>query len=297
MKTTIISLLFISLLVAAKSQEVNTFITSDGVELHYTKYGDGPVIVFLYGGPGYAVSAMKPWADSLSSDFQCILYDQRGTGLSSDAKLDTLTINLQRAVQDLDDLRADLDIEKLTLCGISWGGMLAQAYAAYFPENAGKIILVSTLGPDLSTMQAFTDNMDMRRFPDERDSLEYWQHQPSNDHSRMKISYYTYISDFYDHEIGHRMLPVFFSTSTYHSQMGNLMWKDLVAKYDLAPKLLGYSGDCIIIRPRQDPVPAEVICQIKEILPQTRIYWIEKCGHFPDYEKPEEFFSLLRQVL
>lgn len=77
MKTTILSLLLLATLIMARGQEVNTFIASDGEELHYSKYGDGPIVVFLYGGPGYAVSAMKSWTDSLSNNYQCILYDQR----------------------------------------------------------------------------------------------------------------------------------------------------------------------------------------------------------------------------
>jgi proline iminopeptidase len=297
MKITILSLLILVTFIIAGGQEVNTFLASDGEELRYTKYGNGPVVVFLYGGPGYAVSAMKPWADSLSRDFKCILYDQRGTGLSSVVKIDSSRINLKRAVQDLDDLRVHLKVDKLTLCGISWGGMLAQAYASFFPDKTLKIVLVSTLGPDLATMQAFTDNMDMRRFPNERDSLKYWKNQPSTDYSIMKRSYFSFIPEFYDHDVGNRMLPVFFKTTTYNSEMSNLLWIDLNTNYDLKPYLARYSGECIIIRARQDPVPEEAIYQIKEILPQTKIYRIEKCGHFPDYEKPKELFRILREAL
>lgn len=297
MKTILLTFICLTALIAVNGQEVNSYIASDGEAIHYTKYGDGPIVVFLYGGPGYAVSAMKPWADSLSNEYECILFDQRGTGLSSHVKLDTSTINLKRAVQDLDDLRIHLNEDKLTLCGISWGGMLAQAYAAYFPEKTRKIILVSTLGPDLTTMLAFTDNMDMRRFPSERDSLEYWQNQPYSYYAGMKRSYYSYIPEFYDHDIGHKMLPIFFTTTTYHSKMANLMWRDLNNTYDLKVLLANYKSECAIIRPRQDPVPEEAIYQIKVILPQAKIFRIEKCGHFPDYEKPEEFFKILREVL
>jgi proline iminopeptidase len=297
MKSIISIIFFFATIVAVHAQEVNSFVASDGETLQYTKAGNGPKVVFLYGGPGYAVSAMRPWADSLSDEFECILFDQRGTGLSSNVTLDTKTINLKRATQDLDDLRIHLNENKLTLCGISWGGMLAQAYAAYFPNKTRKIILVSTLGPDLNTMSAFTDNMNMRRFPDERDSLKYWQNQPNSDYARMKRSFYSYIPEFYNHAIGYKMLEVFFATTTYHRQMSSLMWRDLSRNYDLKLILRNYKGESIIIRPRQDPVPAEAIYQIKDILPQTRIYRIEKCGHFPDYEKPEEFFKILREVL
>jgi len=278
-------------------QEVRSFKVSDGETLYYTRHGSGPKVVFLYGGPGYAVSAMNFWADSLSDQFECILYDQRGTGLSGKVKLDESTINLKRAVADLNDLRVNLKEEKLTLCGISWGAMLAQSYAAFYPENTGKIVLVSTLGPDLSSFAAFNDNMNMRRFPAERDSLRCWMDQPDSELSSMKRSFFQFIPEFYDHSIGNEMLKVFFASTTFHDRMSSLIWQDLYSSYDLKPKLGKYDGEAVIIRPRQDPAPAEAVFQIKELLPQASIIYIEKCGHFPDYERPAEFFKILRSVL
>ena len=280
-----------------KGQQANSFITSDSESIYFTRIGNGPKVLLLYGGPDYAVSAMRPWSDSLSNEFECILYDQRGTGLSSNVKIDSTRINLLRAVKDIEELRVSLGEDKLTICGISWGGMLAQAYASYYPENTKKIVLVSTLGPDLSLMSAFIDNMNMRRYPDEIDSLNYWDDQPDNELSKMKRSFYSYLPEFYDHEIGKKMLVIFFKTTTLNEQMANLMWNDLLTSYDLKSSLNNYKGQCFIIRGRQDPVPAEEIYRIKEILPQTKILIIEKCGHFPDYEKPIELFAKLRKVL
>lgn len=278
-------------------QQLKSFKTTDGETLYYTSLGKGPKVVLLYGGPGFGVGPMRPWADSLSSQFECILYEQRGTGLSSNVKLDSTTINLKRATQDIEDLRMHLGEKQLTLCGISWGGMLAQAYASFFPENTRNIVLVSTLGPDLSLMAAFNDNMNMRRFPNERDSLTYWNKQPDSDLSKMKRNYFSFISEFYSHPTGHKMLPQFFATTKFHETMSDLMWKDLSVSYDLKSVLINYKGQCSIIRPRQDPVPAESVYQIKEILPQTNIIFIERSGHFPDYERPKEFFKILREVL
>ena len=254
-----------------KGQQVNSFITSDRESIYFTRIGNGPKVLLLYGGPGYAVSAMRPWADSLSNEFECILYDQRGTGLSSNVKFDSTTINLSRAVKDIDELREFLGEDKLTICGISWGGMLAQAYASYYPENTKKIVLVSTLGPDLSLMSAFIDNMNMRRYPEEIDSLNYWNDQPDNELSKMKRSFYSYLPEFYDHDIGKKMLVIFFETTTLNEQMENLMWDDLFTSYDLKSSLNNYKGQCIIIRGQQRSHTAEEIYRIKEILPQTEI--------------------------
>lgn len=297
MKKMLFLVAFLLTAVQITAQQVKSFQTSDGETLFYTTYGNGPKVVLLYGGPGYGVGPMVPWADSLSSQFECILFEQRGTGLSNNVRLDSSTINLKIATQDIENLRIHLGEEQMTLCGISWGGMLAQAYASFFPENTKNIVLVSTLGPDLSLLAAFNDNMNMRRFPHEKDSLTYWNNQPDSDLSKMKRDYFGFISEFYNHDTGYAMLPQFFATTKLNERMSDLMWKDLVVNYDLKSVLINYKGQCSIIRPRQDPVPAESIYQIRDLLPQTEIFFIERCGHFPDYEKPKELFEILRQIL
>src|SRR4030042_5632748 len=114
MKKLIILLVCLSLLdFFVQGQQVISFKTRDGETLYFTSVGKGIKVILLQGGPGYSVDGLKPWADSLSKDFECILFHQRGTGLSSNVKLDSSAINLERAVRDLDDLRKNLGQEKL----------------------------------------------------------------------------------------------------------------------------------------------------------------------------------------
>jgi proline iminopeptidase len=297
MKKMMFLIYFLLTVIQIMGQQVNSFKTSDGETLYYTSKGKGPIVVFLYGGPGIGAAPMRTWADSLSNQYQCIIYEQRGTGLSSNVRLDSTTINLKVAVQDIDELRKHLGEKQLTLCGISWGGGLAQAYAAYYPDNTKSIVLVCSIGPDRTLMTAFADNMVMRRFPNERDSLSYWNKKPENDYVLMKRRLFSYIPDFYDHNIGYKMLPEFFAKATYHDKMRELMNDDLNKNYNLNIKLKDYNGICTIIKPRQDVIPEEMGYKIKNLLPQTNIRTIERCGHFPDYEKPKEFFMILREVL
>jgi len=279
-------------------QQINSFTTNDGEILYFTSVGKGPKIILLFGGPGYDVRGMKPWADSLSRDFECILFDQRGTGLSSNVKMDSTTINLERAVQDLDDLRKNLGVDKLTICGISWGGMLAQAYASFFPNNTEKIVLVSPGGPDMSLFSIiFNDNLPKRRYPAEEDSLKYWNAQPDNERSILMRMVYFFLPYFYDHDIGIKVLPKLSSSWIVNERMSSLMWNDLYKNYNLNQKLRDYKNSCIIIRGRQDIIIAEAIYQIKELLPQTEIITIERCGHFLDLEQPNEFYKILREVM
>jgi len=298
MKKLILSISLLSILLQIPAQEIKSFKTSDGETLHFRTVGKGNKVIFLAGGPGFGADGLKIWADSLSGDLECILFHQRGTGLSSNVRLDSSTINLKRAVQDLDELRKNLGQEKLTLCGHSWGGMLAQAYASTYPENTEKIVLINTGGPDMSFWSVFfNDIIPMRRYPAERDSLNYWINQPDSEISLFKRALFFVLPYFYDHETGLKKMPSMMKLSPFNERMNNLMLKDLNLNYNLNSGLSNYKNHCIIIRSRQDIIPAEAICQIKELLPQSEIITIERSGHFPHLEQPEEFYRILRKVL
>jgi proline iminopeptidase len=275
------------------AQQILSFQTTDGETLSYTKTGKGPVIVFLSGGPGYGASVLQQWADTLSKKFECILFEQRGIGLSGNVKLDSTTINLKRAVLDIEDLRKHLGKKQISLCGISWGAGLAQAYVSYFPDRANKIVLISSMGPDLTFLPGMNDNKTMRLYPNERDSLLYWRKQPPSQTSQFKQLIFSQLPYFYDHTFGYNIIPKAFSNVAFSAQVSNLMWKDLNKNYDLKSQLINYKGQCIIIRSRQDVIPGDAAYQIRELIPQAKIVIIEKSGHYPQLENPKVFYPAL----
>ena len=281
---------------SVNGQVISSFKTSDGESLFYTRMGHGPVIIFLCGGPGYSVNFLQQWADSLSSDFECILFDQRGTGLSSKVKLDSTTINLFVAARDLEDLRIHLGQKQLILCGISWGGGLAQVYASYYPENLKEMVLISTMGPDLTFLETFRDNKRMRRYPNERDSLLFWNKQPAGKDADIKKLLFQQLPYFYDHNAGYRIILKDFVKMSYSPQVADLMWKDINKNYDLKSRLIKYKGICIVFKSRQDVIPESVAYEIKELLPQTRIISIERSGHYPHLENPNSFYPNFKKA-
>ena len=296
MKTLRLIFYFLLIFNVVESQEVLSFKTSDGESLFYTKTGKGPIIIFLSGGPGISVNSLQSWADTLASNFECICFDQRGTGLSTNVKLDSTTINIEKAVKDIDELRKHLGIDQISLCGLSWGGALSQAYASYYPKNVNKIVLVSTLGPDMTLYTAFADNIRMRRYPNERDSLIFWNKQPTNKTSELKRLLFSYLPYCYDHNRGYSLYFDFISSVSYNTTMASLMMKDLFKNYDLKKRLINYKGHCIIIKPRQDVIPEEGCYLIKELLPQTKMISIERSGHMPHLENPKAFYPALKKA-
>src|SRR3954453_10255877 len=144
----------------------------DGFDLHYQSIGSGPAIVLLSGGPGFDVDYMLPLAEKLGGSFTYILLEQRGTGRSRPAKIDSTTINLKSAIDDLEALRVHLKQDALTLVGHSWGGMLVMAYAAEHPDKVPRLLLVSPGGMDMMFQTYFGPNINSRLWPEDQKALQ-----------------------------------------------------------------------------------------------------------------------------
>lgn len=119
------------------------FITSDGLELFYEKSGKGIPCIYLHGGPGYWSKSFQYFSKELLEEkLEMIYLDQRGCGRSEHSP--TLAYNLNRLIEDLEELRISLGIHEWYLLGHSFGGILAVNYAIRFPERTKGIILSNT---------------------------------------------------------------------------------------------------------------------------------------------------------
>ena len=105
--------------------------------------GDGMPVLLLHGGPGAASDYMIPLAERLSEHRPAIVYDQLGCGRSEHPD-DTSLWTVDRAVEELDQVRSALGLERCHLLGQSWGGWLAIEYMARRPSGIEKLVLAST---------------------------------------------------------------------------------------------------------------------------------------------------------
>jgi proline iminopeptidase len=147
---------------------------SVGLEMHYRTAGSGAPIVFLSGGPGLEVDYILPAAEGLPTSYERIFLEQRGTGRSRPAKLSAENLSLKLVVDDLEALRIHLKQDRLLLLGHSWGGMLAMAYAAAYPDRVDRLILVDSGGPTLEFQRWFRDNIEARLHQEDLEAQRYW---------------------------------------------------------------------------------------------------------------------------
>src|SRR2546427_11559481 len=112
----------------------------DGVRLFTRRAGDGPPVVMLHGGPGAHHDYLLPQYDLLAQGRSLLYYDQRGGG-QSPVPRDT-PLGWREHVADLDGLRERFGLERVVLCGYSWGGLLAVLYLLEHPTRVERLALL-----------------------------------------------------------------------------------------------------------------------------------------------------------
>jgi pimeloyl-ACP methyl ester carboxylesterase len=105
---------------------------------YYEQAGEGPPLVFIHG----AFSDARLWEPQwqyFSSQYQVLRYDLRGHGRTGLSQLAHYTIST--LADDLTALLEAREIKSPILCGLSMGGVIAQAYAVRNPDQPGALIL------------------------------------------------------------------------------------------------------------------------------------------------------------
>ena len=98
-------------------------------------------IVYLHGGPGVRQAPFDQdiYGSFAANGFRVFLYDQAGSGLSGFLPhLRDYTVD--RFVSDLEAIRQKIGVEKMILIGHSWGSTLAASYMAKFPTHVDKAV-------------------------------------------------------------------------------------------------------------------------------------------------------------
>jgi proline iminopeptidase len=119
------------------------YLSADGHQIYWEDWGNpkAPLIMHLHGGPGSSFGAKHKLLYE-PSQHRVIFHDQRGCGQSTPRGL--LANNTVAAlIADIDALRHQAGVEKITVAGGSWGSTLALLYAAAHPERVERLILWS----------------------------------------------------------------------------------------------------------------------------------------------------------
>jgi proline iminopeptidase len=269
----------------------------NGITIHYTIRGKGPVLIAHSGGPG---ADARDWDDFAGiDDFVTIVsIHPRGSGLSAPAAGDAYLLADYAA--DVESLRLHLGFEKPMLMGWSHGGMVAQQYAFTYPDAISKLILFDTsayFGEFLNDVEA-----SVQEFKDEpwyEDSLaalkSEWAGEYETDEDMGKL--WQSEKKFYFSEFNERAQAYCERTKDSLIKVAPLrVFNEKEAPtFDLRPDLKKIKVPTLVIVGRHDFITnVSMAKEMVKNIPNARMEIFENSGHYGFVEEPEKFYRVVK---
>jgi pimeloyl-ACP methyl ester carboxylesterase len=117
------------------------YATNNGVRIHYEREGSGPPLILQHG----FTRSLEGWRDSgyvdvLKGDYELILVDARGHGMS-DKPHDPAAYVPEKRAADIIAVLDDAGIDRAIYWGYSMGGQIGFAIAEYMPQRFDAFVL------------------------------------------------------------------------------------------------------------------------------------------------------------
>ena len=272
-------------------------VTQDGIDLFYKVVGpaSGDYVLILSGGPGEDIHSMQGIADELGKKYRCIMWEQRGTGRSKLAKYDASTINLNAYVEDIEALRKQLHAEKFVVLGNSWGMILGLAYAGTHPDAVRAVVTIGSGPITFEYLGVFSDNQIARLGACELEIRDFWK-DPAREAAdsdraafeRLRVAAVAY---FFDRKKALQMASEL-KPEDYNFRVPP-MFLNAEGKYDIRPKLKSIIAPVLLLQGRQDLAGEANVFEAHSLIKNSTLAFIDKCGHMPWLEQPEQTWKIV----
>ncbi len=132
----------------------------EGVRFHYLSAGRGPVVILLH---GYTQTARmwRPLIPRLADKFTVVAPDLPGIG---DSSIPRDGFDMKTAAVRVHALAKSLGVTKARVVGHDIGLMVAYAYAALFPAEVEKLVVMDAFLPGVPGWELAYDNPNMWHF-------------------------------------------------------------------------------------------------------------------------------------
>jgi len=272
----------------------------NGGRLYYEEEGSGIPLVLLHGGPGGTHHVFHPYFSQMKNVARIIYYDQRGTGQSSiDPTGKTYTI--KQAVEDLENLRKALNIDRWVMLGWSYGGFLAQCYALTCPQHVQGIVLVaSSPGSSACTTQS---REDMFISAAEKECMQKVRQAFADGHlTKEQAGYNKDLCGDWKRQGYYKPTCEELARQTWYEWSPAPGFNNLMSlagsEIDLAGKFVAFDIPTLIYEATWDLTwDAAKTTFMRKNHPHAQVEVFEKSGHCIFGDEPERFFSLLKIFL
>jgi pimeloyl-ACP methyl ester carboxylesterase len=269
---------------ATTRPELGNFVDAHGIGTNYLEAGSGSPVVLVHGsGPG--VSAFANWRltiPDLATEHRVLAPDMAGFGFSDKPGV----YSMERWVDQLDGFLTAVGLDKVSLVGNSFGGGLAIAFAARFPERVDKLVLMGSMG----VVFPITEGLD-----------RVWGYEASIENMRSVLDFFAYDRTLVNDELAELRYRA--STEPGMQEAFSAMfpaprqqWVESMATAEDAIAALPH--DTLIIHGRDDKViPLGNAYRLLQLINRSQLHVFGRCGHWTQIEHAKAFNGLLLQFL
>jgi pimeloyl-ACP methyl ester carboxylesterase len=233
----------------------------------YFEAGEGTPIIVLHGLMG-GLSNFEALANYFSENGYKVVIPELPIYTQN-----ILKTNVKAFAKYVKDFITYKGFERVILLGNSLGGHVALYHAKMYPEKMLGIVITGSSGLYESAMgDSYPRRGDYEYIKKKAESVFY---DPAVATKEMVDEVFNMAND---------RMKLIKTLTIAKSAIRHNMAKDL-------PKM--HLPTCIIWGKNDNVTPPEVAEEFHKLLPNSSLYWIDKCGHAAMMERPEEFNALL----
>lgn len=272
-------------------------LTNVPIEIAYMDEGKGDKTILFIHGLGHSSLGWVKNIKELKLDFRCIAIDLPGNGLSSFDKKYPYSIHFfARCIHDFIE---EMDLGNVVLAGHSMGGQVALMYAHLFPNQLESLVLCAPAG--LETFTGWEKTM----YKSTLQVLDLFSSEENNIKQAIQNSFYKMPKDVLKLTNGFIDL-MHLQDKTHYKYMLESCIQGMLNEpvFDYFPKIkipvYVFFGkyDNLIPNKLIHPVSLSYFAE-KAIqgFPNAELFILADCGHFLQWEKPEELNKLIKSKL
>ncbi len=254
----------------------------NGDTMHYIRFGRGKRSLIFLPGLGDGLTTVKGTALPMAlmyrifaKDFTVYMFSRRNALPEGCTTRDM--------ARDLHDAMDTLGIQRADLVGVSMGGMIAQHFAADFPERVGRLVLAVTCAAPTPTLEASVS--------------EWMQLAAAGDHTAfMDSNVRRMYSDAY-YRKNKRLIPVIGHLTRPKSYARFFIQAKACLTHDATEQLPRITAPTLVIGGEKDlALGAEASRRIAAAIPHASLMMYPQWGHAL-YEEAKDFNRTVLEFL
>lgn len=253
-----------------------------------------PVVFLLHGGPGGDHAPFKGALDGLREQAQLVYLDHRGSGRSDPC--DAATCTLEQNIADVDAVREYLGLDRITVLGSSYGGMVAQGYAVDFPDRVANLILVAT-APSHEFLHAAQRIVAERGSPEQRRVCQRLWSGTFESLEQLR-EYYRLMGPWYSVQFNPQQQEENWGRSLRNYARLNEGFGGFLRTFDFRPRLGRVLCPTLVLAGAHDWIcPVEQSREIAALIPRAHLKIFAHSAHAIASDEPAAFLAAVRGFL